>query len=136
MSKVPPSLCAASMTPINSSTLGMPQYVLTNIKFKLWNVCEVEPLSTYRNACNITQMEQITTANKYFFSNWTLGVEHLHFFHAIRGVTGQCWGRNTKFGISNCNLHKTKGPEICYKTKILTYMHIKYQSNTSYSIFY
>lgn len=41
MSKVPSSLCAASLTPINSTTLGMPKYVLTNIKFKLQNVCEV-----------------------------------------------------------------------------------------------
>lgn len=80
MGKVPSSFSAASLTPTNSTTLGMPKYILTNTKFKLRNVCEVEPLCTYRSACNITQMEKITTANKYFFSNWTLGVEHLYFF--------------------------------------------------------
>jgi hypothetical protein len=67
MSKVPSSLCAASMTPINSTTLGMPKYVLTNAKIMLRNVCEVEPLCKYKSACNITQMEEITTANKCFF---------------------------------------------------------------------
>ena len=78
--KVPSSFCDASLTSINSSTLGMPEYVLTNIKVKLRNVCEVEPLFKYRSAYNTTKIEEITTANKCFFSNWTLGAEHLYFF--------------------------------------------------------